>query len=110
MKIMLFNSENKWVEVENGLDFDTFYEEVVLEECPFKFTDCTNDEKQHFLLYLKNESAGLDDCDYYQFNVNDGNPVDNIFIFDDLQLYTLDNVIHKYEQTLNYYKNFKNYM
>lgn len=110
MKIMLFNKENKWVEVENGLDFDTFYEEVVLEERPFKFTDCTNDEKKHFLDYLADESGGLDDCDYYQFNVNDGNPVDNIFIFDDLQLYTLDDVIYKYKQTLNYYKGFKSYM
>ena len=110
MKIMLFNKENKWIEVKNGLDFDTFYEEVVLEERPFKFIDCTNDEKAHFLLYLKDESAGLDDCDYYQFDVNDNNSIDNIFVFDNLQIYTLNKIISKYEQALNYYKNFKDYI
>jgi len=107
MKIMLFNKENKWVEVENGLDFDTFYEEVVLEERPFKFADCTDDDKERFLLYLYNESAGLDDVEFYQFDVSDENSVDNIFIFDDLVLYTLEEVIEKYEMILDYYINFQ---
>lgn len=107
MKIMLFNKENKWIEVENGLDFDTFYTKVVLEERPFKFVDCINEEKEHFLLYVKNESAGLDDEEYYHFDASDDNSVDNIFIFDDLQLYTLDRVINKHKTILNYYKNFQ---
>lgn len=106
MKIMLFNKENKWVEVENGLDFDTFYEEVVLEERPFKFADCTDDDKERFLLYLESESVGLDDGDYQNFCVDDDNSVDNTFIFDDLVLYTLENVISKHEAILNYFINF----
>lgn len=107
MKIMIFNKENKWVEVENGLDFDTFYNEVILTERPFKFADCTDDDKERFLLYLDSKSAGLDDIEYYQFNVSNGNSVDNIFIFDDLQLYTLDRVIGRHEAILDYYKKFQ---
>lgn len=107
MKIMLLNEENKWVEVENGLDFDTFYDEVIIEERPFKFAECTDDDKERFLCYLDEESTCLDDCEYYQFSVNDGNSVDNIFIFNDYQLYTLDEVITKHERSLNYYKDLK---
>lgn len=107
MKIMLFNKENKWVEVENGLDFDTFYDNVIIEERPFKFVDCTNDDKERFLRYLDNESTCLDDCEYYQFDTSDENSVDNIFIFDNYQLCTLDEVISKHERSLNYFKNFK---
>jgi hypothetical protein len=110
MKIMLFNKENKWVEVENGLDFDTFYDEVIRQERPFKFVDCTKEEKARLLEYLSDESAGLDDVEYYQFDVGDNNSVDNIFIFDDLVLYTLENVIRKHETIVNYYKNFQKRM
>ncbi len=106
MKIMLFNKENKWVEVENGLDFDTFYGDVILEERPFKFADCINVDKKHFLSYLDDKSAELDDCEYYRFDVSDDNSVENIFIFDDLKLYTLENVISKHEKILNYFINF----
>lgn len=105
MKIMIF--ENKWVEVERGLNFGTFYSKVILAERPFKFVDCTDDEKEEFLLYLENESAGLDDREYGRFDVSDNNSVDNIFIFDDFQLYTLDSAISRHELILNQYKNFK---
>lgn len=104
MKIMIFNKENKWVEVERGLNFGIFYSKVILAERPFKFVDCTDDEKEDFLLYLVNESAGLDDCEYGRFDVSDNNSVDNIFIFDDYQLYTLDRAISRHELILNQYK------
>ncbi len=107
MKIMLFNEKDEWVEVENGLNFDIFYTNVVLEERPFKFEDCTDDEKACFLRCLKNESAGLDDGGYYHSSASNEDSVDNIFIFDDLQLYTLDKIISRYELILNKYKDFK---
>lgn len=67
MKIETFVG-NKWVEVE-GYDFDDFMGQVVEGEVPFRFTDCTEDEIDNFANYCKEESAGLDDCDYYRLDL-----------------------------------------
>ena len=53
MKIEIFTS-NEWVEI-GGYDFDYFMEQVVNEEVPFRFTDCTEDEVNDFADYCQRE-------------------------------------------------------
>ena len=80
MKIEIFVNA-KWVEIE-GCDFDDFMEQVVNEELPFRFVDCTEDEISDFAVYCANESAGLDDCDYYRLDFDFDTPQE-VYIYDD---------------------------
>lgn len=108
MKLMFFNSKN-WVELDNFEDFDTFYEEIVLNECAFKFIDGTAEDIERFFLKMEDSCGVLDDCDYYRFNCDyDFDEVDTIFIFDDLGLSTLDDIIRRYETIANNYRQIKN--
>lgn len=86
MKIMKF--DEKWVEVEIN-DFDDFFENIVLEEVPFIFTDCENIEMHTFLNDMQKESDGLDDCDYFRFDCITKGTNKDIFIFSDLQIFIL---------------------
>lgn len=107
MKLMYFGKRT-WIELDNFEDFDTFYEEIVLEECAFKFIDGTAEEIEKFFLKMEESGGGLDDCDYYRFDCDCVfNEADMIFIFDDLSLFTLDNVIRRHETIMNTYKNIK---
>jgi len=80
MRIEIFLN-NKWEEVE-GYDFDDFMDEVINAEIPFRFTDCTEDEIDNFADYCSNESAGLDDCDYYRIDFDFDTPHE-VYIYDD---------------------------
>ena len=106
MKIMKF-VDKKWVEVKNAENFDTFLIEIVWKECPFIFTDCTEEEKDDYIDRIGEESTALDDCDYYRFNCDDESSVDEIFIFDDLVLCTLDRVIRYYERVAENFRKIK---
>lgn len=108
MKLMYFG-QKIWIELENYEDFETFYEEIVLEECAFKFIDGTAEDIEKFFLKMKKLSTGLDDCDYYRFDCDcafDG--ADTIFIFDDLSLFTLNGAISRHESIMDFYKQIKN--
>ena len=108
MKLMYFGKKI-WIELDNFEDFDTFYEEIVLEECAFKFIDGTVEDIEKFFLKMEKLSTGLDDCDYYRFDCDcafDG--ADTIFIFDDLSLFTLNGAIGRHESIMNFYKQIKN--
>ena len=108
MKLMYFKNEN-WVELENYDDFDTFYEEIILEERAFKFIDGTVEDIEKFFLEMEESGGILDDCDYYRFDCGCVfNEVDTIFIFDDLNLFTLDDVIRRHESIANSYRQIKN--
>lgn len=108
MKLMYFKDKN-WIELENYKDFDTFYEEIVLEECAFKFIDGTAEDIEKFFLKMAESCGGLDDCDYYNFDCDcNFDEADTIFIFDDLSLFTLDNVINRHEKIANSYRQIKN--
>lgn len=108
MKLMYFKDEN-WIELENYDDFDTFYEEIALEERAFKFIDGTVEDIEGFFLKMEKSSGGLDDCDYYSFDCDCVfNEADTIFIFDDLSLFTLDGVIRRHEVITSHYRNIKN--
>lgn len=108
MKLMYFG-RNFWIELPGYEHFETFYEEIVLEECAFKFIDGTAEEIEKFFLKMRDLSAGLDDYDYYRFDCDcDFNEVDTIFIFDELSLYTLNNAIHRHEKIANDYSQIKN--
>lgn len=87
-------------------DFDDFYADIVLEEIPFKF-NCTEEEKEKFLEFIDRKSAGLDDCDYYRFNCDYDGSVDEIYIFDDLVLCTLDRTIKYYERVAENFRKIK---
>lgn len=56
MKLMYFG-KNFWIELHGYEDFETFYEEIVLEECAFKFIDGTAEEIENFFLKME-ESCG----------------------------------------------------
>lgn len=108
MKLMYFG-KNFWIELHGYEDFETFYEEIVLEECAFKFIDGTAEEIERFFLKMGESCGGLDDCDYYRFDCDcDFDEADTIFIFDDLSLFTLDDVIRGHEIIANSYRQIKN--
>lgn len=86
MKIMRF--DEKWVEVEVN-DFDDFFENIVLEEVPFIFTDCETVDLHTFLDDMQKEGSGLDDCDYFRFDCRIKGTNEDIYIFSDLQIFTL---------------------
>jgi hypothetical protein len=89
MKIMKF--DEKWVEVEIN-DFDDFFEDIVLEEVPFIFTDCENIVLRTFLNDMQKEGASLDDCDYFRFDCETKGTNEDIFIFSDLKIFTLNDL------------------
>lgn len=108
MKLMFFKDEN-WIELDNFEDFDTFYEEIVLEECAFKFIDGTAEDIEKFFLKMAESCGGLDDCDYYRFDCDcTFNGADTIFTFDDLSLYTLNGAIRRHESIADHYRQIKN--
>lgn len=108
MKLMFFKDEN-WIELDNFEDFDTFYEEIVLHEYAFKFIDGTVEDIERFFLKMEESCGGLDDCEYYRFDCDYAfNEADTIFIFDDLSLFTLNNVIRRHETIANNYRQIKN--
>ena len=108
MKMMYFG-QKIWIELDNFEDFDTFYEEIVLNEYAFKFIDGTAEDIERFFLKMEESCGGLDDCDYYRFDCDcNFDEADTIFIFDDLSLFTLDDVIRRHESIANSYRNIKN--
>ena len=108
MKLMYFG-QKIWIELDNFEDFDTFYEEIVLNECAFKFIDGTVEDIEKFFLKMADSCDGLDDCDYYRFDCDCAfNGADTIFIFDDLSLFTLNGAIGRHESIANSYRNTKN--
>lgn len=108
MKLMYFG-KNFWIELHGYEDFETFYEEIVLEECAFKFIDGTVEDIEKFFLKMEELGRRLDDCDYYRFDCDCVfNEADTIFIFDDLSLYTLNNAIRRHETIANNYRQIKN--
>ena len=56
---------------------------------------------------MEEKSTCLDDCDYYRFDADTVGTIDDVFIYDELSLYTIDKVIEKHERIVNYYKKFK---
>lgn len=107
MKMMYFKDKN-WIELENYEDFYTFYE-VIVNEYAFKFIDGTAEDIERFFLKMEESCSGLDDCDYYRFDCDCVfNEADTIFIFDDLSLFTLNNVIRRHESIIDFYRDIKN--
>lgn len=100
MKIMFW--ENKRWNVLEKTDFDSFYDEIVQNEMPFKFVDCTEDEVDNYIDYINEESAGLDDCDYYSFSF-EIDDIEDIHIFDDNVCYTLKEATQKAKKIFEYY-------
>lgn len=107
MKLMYFGKKT-WIELDNFEDFDAFYEEIVLNEYAFKFIDGTIEEIDDYFDCMGGKCGGLDDCDYYRFDCDcDFDEADTIFIFDDLSLFTLDDVIRRHETIANSYRQIK---
>lgn len=108
MKMMYFGKKI-WIELDNFEDFDTFYDEIVLNECAFKFIDCTVEDIEKFFLKMEKSGSGLDDCDFYRFDCDCAfDEVDTIFIFDDLSLFTLNGAIRRHESIIDFYRDIKN--
>lgn len=109
MRIFTFDeNNNKWVEY-NYEDFRRFFDDVVQKECAFKFAECTEDKIDDFLDKIEDTSTCLDDCDYYRFSAcrRDMDTIEDIYIFYDLILYTLNEIIALRQRQLNYYKELK---
>ena len=86
MKIMKF--DEKWVEVKIN-DFEDFFEDIVLEEVPFIFTDCENIVLHTFLNDMQEQGNSLDDCDYFRFDCITKGTNEDVYIFSDLKIFTL---------------------
>ena len=109
MKIFTFDeNNNEWIEY-NYEDFDGFFDDIVQNECAFRFTECTEKEIDIFLDYITKKSTCLDDCDYYRFSCDRRtiDTIEDVYIFNDLILYTLDEIIKLTQSHLNYYKELK---
>lgn len=109
MRIFTFDeNNNEWIEY-NYEDFDGFFDDIVQNECAFKFAECTEDEIDGFLCKIEEKSTCLDDCDYYTFSCERRNSdtINDIYIFDNLVLYTLDEIIALRQRQLNYFKELK---
>ena len=108
MKIFIFANNKEWAEYIYE-DFDGFFDDIVQEECVFRFAECTEEEIDDFLENLEEKSTCLDDCDYYSFSCNrlSSDTIENVYIFDNLKLYTLDEIIALRQKQLNYYKELK---
>lgn len=107
MNIFAFRNDG-WEEY-NYEDFDNFFDDIVQTETIFMFSNCTEDEIDDFLDKLESKSTGLDDVDYYRFDCtrSDSMTKDDIYLFYDLELQTLDEVIKQREGELKYFKNLK---
>ena len=108
MKIFIFENEKEWIEYDYK-GFDEFFDDIVVNECAFRFADCEEDEIDDFLNNIGEKSTCLDDCDYYSFNCDRRNSdtIADIYIFDSLVLYTLDEIIALRQRQLNYFKELK---
>jgi hypothetical protein len=108
MKIFVFANDKEWTEY-NYEDFDGFFDDIVQRECAFKFGECTEWDINVFLENLEEKSTCLDDCDYYSFSCNrlPSDTIEDVYIFNDLRLYTLDELIALRQRQLNYYKELK---
>ena len=109
MRIFTFDeNNNEWIEY-NYEDFDGFFDDIVQNECTFRFTECTEDEIDSFLYELEKKSTCLDDCDFYTFSCErrDSDTINDTYIFDNLVLYTLDEIIALRQRQLNYFKELK---
>ena len=109
MKIFIFKDNKEWIEYADYNDFDSFFDDVIQEDCAFKFADCTEEEIDNFLDYIQAKSTCLDDCDYYRFSCDRRtiDTIEDVYIFNDLILYTLDEIIKLTQSHLNYYKELK---
>ena len=108
MKIFVLANNKEWIEY-NYKDFDGFFDDIVQKECAFRFAESTENEIDDFLENLEENSTGLDDCDYYSFNCERRilDTIEDVYIFYDLVLYTLDEIIALRQKQLNYYKELK---
>lgn len=108
MKIFVFANDKEWTEY-NYKGFDSFFNDIVRKECAFKFGECTEWDINVFLENLEEKSTYLDDYDYYSFSCNrlPSDTIENVYIFNDLRLYTLDEIIALRQKQLNYYKELK---
>ena len=109
MKIFTFDeNNNEWIEY-NYVSFDEFFDDIVQNECAFRFANCEEKEIDDFLDNISEESGCLDDCDYYSFSCErrTSDTIKDTYIFDNLVLYTLDEIIALRQRHLNYFKELK---
>ena len=102
MKIFVFKNDEEWIEYPCN-NFDSFLNDIIKEECIFKFVDCTEKEIDTFFEDLEYKLMRLDNEDYYCHRLNT-NTIKDTYIFIDLVLYTLDEVIRLRQRQLNYYR------
>lgn len=108
MKIFVFANDKEWTEYSYE-DFDGFFDDIVQWECAFRFAESTESEIDNFLENLREKSTRLDDCDYYSFccDRRSSDTIEDVYIFDNLVLYTLNEIIALRQKQLNYYKELK---
>lgn len=104
--------DNKWVAYEIDCDSTPdcdaeIFTLLTYGEYPFRFPENTTDELLNdFQYYLHKCAQSLDDCDYYQFGINDDFETVTVYCFNEFYCNTLEFYCRQARSMVNFFENY----